>query len=238
MAYVPQYVKIKEYILENIKHGKFKLGEKIPSEKELGDLFNVSRITATTAIRDLVNDGIVYRIQGKGTFVSEKKEENIRTHKTYGFENDSSLNEGYHKTLNIRTIVARKDLSDKLDINEKDEVYEVTRIKIIGEKVNALEYVFLPVKYYLTLDINDKEVKLIHDLVEKYCFLNQKRAKVYIAPVMLTREQSKIMEVDIEMPVLLWEKYTYSQENKIIEYSKNYIDAKLYKFYMELDLIK
>ncbi|MBN2286823.1 MAG: GntR family transcriptional regulator [Tissierellales bacterium] len=236
MTHTPQYIKIKEYIIENIKHGKYRPGEKIPSEKDLGEIFNVSRITATTAIRDLVNEGVVYRIQGKGTFVSKKKEENIRSHKTYGFENDSTLNQGYHKTLSTKKIIAGPILSQKIKIAEDEELYEVIRIKIIDEKVNALEYVYLPVKYYLSLDIEDKAVKLIHDLVQKYCFLSQKRVKVYIEPILLSEEQAKIIGTDMDKPLLLWEKFTYSEEEKIIEYSKNIINSELYKFYMDLDI--
>lgn len=236
MPHMPQYIKIKEYIIENIKHGKFKPNEKIPSEKELGDLFNVSRITATTAIRDLVGEGIVYRIQGKGTFVSEKKEENIRSHNTYGFENNSSLNEGYHKTVSAKTVGTCDMLCQKLDIGNKDELYEIVRLKIIDEKITALEYVYLPVKYYMSLDIDDEEIKLIHDLVDKYCFLSQSRARVYIEPIMLSEEQAAIMGVDKKNPLLLWEKFTYSEEGKIIEYSRNIINSELYKFYMDLDV--
>ncbi|HAE43572.1 MAG TPA: hypothetical protein DCG34_11755 [Clostridiales bacterium] len=238
MAHIPNYIRIKEYIIENINRGNYKPGGRVPSEKELGELFNVSRITATTAIRDLVSDGIVYRIQGKGTFVADKKEEDLRNHKVYGFENNSSLNEGYHETIRRHTISAGKELSTKLKINEKDELHEIIRIKVIDGKVNAVEYVYLPVKYYLSLDIDNEDINLIHDLVEKYCFLKQKRAKVYVEPILPTKEQADTLKINSENPVLLWEKFTYSEEEKIIEYSKNVINSDLYRFYMDLDLKK
>ncbi len=238
MAHIPNYIRIKEYIVENIKRGNYKPGGKVPSEKELGELFNVSRITATTAIRDLVSDGIVFRIQGKGTFVADKKEEDLRNHKAYGFENNSSLNEGHHETINRNSLKAGKELSFKMKINEKDELYEIIRIKVIDNKVNAIEYVYLPVKYYVSLDIDNEDINLIHDLVEKYCFLKQKRAKVYVEPVLPTKEQANMLKINKENPVLLWEKFTYSEEEKIIEYSRNIINSDLYRFYMDLDLEK
>jgi len=236
MNNIPQYVKIKNYIKENIKQGKINPGEKIPSEKELGDIFNVSRITATTAIRDLVNEGLVYRIQGKGTFVTEKNFEDIRKHRFYGFENDSSLTKGQHKTLSKRKFEAGEELSEKLDISEGEEIYEIVRTKIINNKVNALEYVYLPVKYYLSLDIEKSEINLIHDMVEEYCFLKQKRAKIYIEPIISGKREEELMKIKRNSPVLLWEKITFSEEEKIVEYSKNIINSDLYKFYMDLDL--
>jgi len=236
MSTMPHYVKIKDYIVENIKQEHYKPGEKIPSEKELGDMFNVSRITATTAIRDLVKEGYIYRVQGKGSYVSGKKAENLKTHRTYGFENDSTLNEGYHKTMSMQVVKERKDLSEKFGMSIEDEFYEILRVKVIGEKVNALEYVYLPVKYYLTLDIRDEKAGLIHDLVEEHCFLKQKRAKVYIEPVLLSEEESKLMKVTGKSPMLLWEKFTFSEEEVIIEYSRNIINSDLYRFYMDLDI--
>ncbi|MFO7888102.1 MAG: GntR family transcriptional regulator [Eubacteriales bacterium] len=236
MNNIPQYVKIKNYIKENIKQGKINPGGKIPSEKELGDIFNVSRITATTAIRDLVNEGLVYRIQGKGTFVTEKNFEDIRKHRFYGFENDSSLTKGQHKTLSKSKIKAHGELCEKMDISKDEEVFEIVRTKIINEKVNALEYVYLPVKYYLSLDIEKSEINLIHDMVEEYCFLKQKRAKIYIEPIISGKREEELMKIKRNSPVLLWEKITFSEEEKIVEYSKNIINSDLYKFYMDLDL--
>jgi GntR family transcriptional regulator len=236
MDNTPQYVKIKNYIKENIKQGKIKPGEKIPSEKELGDIFNVSRITATTAVRDLVNEGLVYRIQGKGTFVTEKNLEDIRKHRFYGFENDSSLTKGEHKTLSKGKIKADDELAEKLDISTGEEIYEIVRTKVINNKVNALEYVYLPVKYYLSLDIENSEINLIHDMVEEYCFLKQKKAKIYIDPIISGDREAELMNVEKNSPMLLWEKITYSEEEKIVEYSKNIINSELYKFYMDLDL--
>lgn len=236
MENIPQYVKIKNYIKENIKLGKIKTGDKIPSEKELGDIFNVSRITATTAVRDLVNEGLVYRIQGKGTFVTERNVEDIRKHRFYGFENDSSLTKGEHKTLEKNKIKADEELSEKLDVSVNEELYEIVRTKFINGKVNALEYVYLPIKYYLSLNIVESEINLIHDMVEEYCFLKQKRAKIYLQPMISGEREKEMMDVPLNSPVLLWEKTTYSEEEKIVEYSKNIINSELYKFYMDLDL--
>lgn len=236
MAYIPQYVKIKEYIIENIKHGNFKPGEKIPSEKNLGDMFNVSRITATTAIRDLVKEGYVFRIQGKGTYVSEKKIEDVRNHNAYGFENKDSIGEDVHETKSVKVIKVGIEFSDKVDLTETEELYEIIRYKLDDGRVNAIEYVYLPLKYYPSLKLKEEETGHIHDLVKGSCFLRQDKAKVYIEPVMLDEKQSEIMGLDKDKPVLQLEKTTFSEEGKIIEYSRNIINSDIYKFYMDLDL--
>lgn len=66
----PKYQTLKEYIINVIQDGKIKQDEQIYSENELAEKFNISRQTVRQAIGELVNDGWLYRIQGKGTFVN------------------------------------------------------------------------------------------------------------------------------------------------------------------------
>ncbi len=67
---IPLYEKIFNYIFDKIKEGTLKNGDRVSSEKELADQFNVSRITSKKALELLSQYKLVERIQGKGTFVS------------------------------------------------------------------------------------------------------------------------------------------------------------------------
>lgn len=69
----PLYKQIKEYVLDNIRQSVWQVNEKIPSENELAAQFKVSRITIKNALQELIEEGMIYRIQGKGTFVSLDK---------------------------------------------------------------------------------------------------------------------------------------------------------------------
>ena len=68
--FVPAYIQIQNYILENIQNSTYGVGEKIPSETELSQTFSVNRNTANKAIKELYLMGVVHRVRGKGTFVS------------------------------------------------------------------------------------------------------------------------------------------------------------------------
>jgi len=80
----PKYQKLKEYIIQEIESGASKPGDKIRSENELADKFNISRHTVRQAIGELVIEGWLYRVQGKGTFVSRKLNEKANEPKTIG----------------------------------------------------------------------------------------------------------------------------------------------------------
>ncbi|QAY67036.1 GntR family transcriptional regulator [Paenibacillus protaetiae] len=67
---VPHYVQIRKYVNDQIQQLKWREGDRLPSENELAAQFGVSRITVKNALDSLVQEGIIYRIQGKGSFVS------------------------------------------------------------------------------------------------------------------------------------------------------------------------
>lgn len=72
-SFIPQYHQLKSVVLNQIKSGRLKPGDKIPSESQLCKEYSISKITTGKAISALSAEGLLYRIQGKGTFVSPEK---------------------------------------------------------------------------------------------------------------------------------------------------------------------
>jgi GntR family transcriptional regulator len=70
---VPLYYQLQELLHQQIASGRFRVGDTLPSEAELCELFGVSRIVVRQALQVLEDDGEVARLQGKGTFVTEPK---------------------------------------------------------------------------------------------------------------------------------------------------------------------
>jgi DNA-binding LacI/PurR family transcriptional regulator len=69
----PLYKQIRKYVLNNISQNHWKPNDRIPSENELAAQFKVSRITIKNALQELIDEGIIYRIQGKGSFVAANR---------------------------------------------------------------------------------------------------------------------------------------------------------------------
>lgn len=67
------YQNIINYIMDRIESGELKTNDKVPTELELAKMFKVSRITSKRALTELESENIVYRVQGKGTFVKDRK---------------------------------------------------------------------------------------------------------------------------------------------------------------------
>lgn len=69
----PLYEQLKVILRQDIEREKFKPDHPIPSERSLCDKFRISRITVRQAISEMINEGLLYRKQGKGTFVARRK---------------------------------------------------------------------------------------------------------------------------------------------------------------------
>src|ERR1700681_3065055 len=106
---LPRYYQLKEIMREKIRLGEWKPGDLIPSERELGEQYGISRMTARQAITELVNEGLFYREQGKGTFVSRHKITQQLIHLT-GFTEDISAR-GQHPSTKV--ISATMHLADE-----------------------------------------------------------------------------------------------------------------------------
>ena len=67
----PRYQQVKDLIIERISTGELRPADRVPSENELVDVMNVSRMTANRALRELTDEGYLHRVAGSGTFVAD-----------------------------------------------------------------------------------------------------------------------------------------------------------------------
>ena len=67
------YSQVENNLRQQIISGELGVGEKIPTELELCERYSVSRITVRRAVQNLVDEGLIYRLRGKGSFVSVPK---------------------------------------------------------------------------------------------------------------------------------------------------------------------
>lgn len=164
---VPIYYQLKQVILEKIKSGEWLPNMVISSERELSEVFEVSRMTIRQAINELVNDGILYRERGKGTFVSEPR---IEQSDVMSFT-EAATKRGFEaKTVVNKFHIIIPDLAvmEKLDLKSLEDVYHVQRLRMTGGQIIGIEDTYLPVRYTPRLHDVDLSGSLYKVLKEKY----------------------------------------------------------------------
>lgn len=119
---IPLYLQVKNQITEQIRLGNFKVGCKMPTERELANTLNVSRNTISTAYNNLENDGIIKSFQGKGTFVMEEvaswKDKNLKEKIVKVL--DLALEEAMENGMNSEEFLELVTQT----VNEKSEIIE------------------------------------------------------------------------------------------------------------------
>lgn len=127
----PKYHIVKLALLNRVNTQEFKSGDMLPSETELMKQYNVSRITVRKALDELVKDGIIYRVQGKGTFVRDMTQ--VTESKYRNCVSCSDLLRSFHLQPS-RRVVCRElvdcpaDVAQRLKIETGDQVLLYERI--------------------------------------------------------------------------------------------------------------
>lgn len=166
--------KTKESILKYIEKTNIDINNKLPSEENLSSILGVSRVTVRSALNDLANEGIIFRRQGKGTFINReaiKLKVKLNPINEFG---EIIKNSGYKpkiKILDNKIIRADISISNDLDIEIDSEVLKTQKVFFADESPCAYCIDYLPVENINKESIEDLiryEGSLYRYLLNKY----------------------------------------------------------------------
>ncbi|GMQ62324.1 phosphonate metabolism transcriptional regulator PhnF [Vallitalea sp. AN17-2] len=232
--YAPKYLQITYYFIHKIDNGEIGEGEQLPTEKAIGDMFNVSRITVGKALNELVNQGYIIKKQGKGSFVSlEKKRMQLNAIKGFSEEMKSKGLVPSTKLISINVIEPRIEIAKKLELDINVKVYCIERIRCADGIRMAIEKVFIP--FYLIPDIDkcNLEGSLYEILRERYGIVITKGTQS-IEAGLIDSEVAELLNIEPESVGLIIERVSYI-DNKPFEYVKSIYRGDKYKFVVELN---
>lgn len=143
---IPLYFQLKELILKQIKDGTYKVEDPIPTEKELSEMYNISRTTVRQAITELVQEGWLYRVKSKGTFVRNPKISQSFT-QAIGSFNDQIRALGMNpstEVLDFKVINAPESVAEQLKLQQKDKVIYIHRRRFADNEPIVMVKTYLP----------------------------------------------------------------------------------------------
>lgn len=230
-APTPLYHQVSEALLTMIKEGKLREGDLIPTEREIGEKFQVSRITVRRAIAELVRDGYLLTQQGKGTFVARPK---IMRHmgQMKSFSQQMS-EEGYRpgsRLLSLRHEKAGDEIGLALNVEEEAWIWVVERLRLADEEAICLSksYLNIPASVTLTPAELEQQVSLWAILAEKGIELARSETTIQAVPA--TEQEARLLKVEVGEPLLLVEGTVYSHQSQPIEYYQMWNRADRYKY--------
>ncbi|MHC1750207.1 MAG: GntR family transcriptional regulator [Cellulosilyticaceae bacterium] len=218
---VALYHKLEEIITKQIKSNQWQENERIPSEKELCEMYNVSRTTVRQAILELEQKGYIYKVHGKGTFVSPKvfKQDLL---KFYSFtEEMKKLGKVPTSViLEFVSIKADETISKKLQIAVENDVYKLTRLRLADDIPVMLEYTYLPVTRFQGLTRQMLEKAPMYAVFREDYNMRFTKAIETFKPVLMEKSVSKVLDCKEKGSGMQIERVTYEEEG-IVEYTSS-----------------
>ena len=232
---VPRYFQLKEIMRGKIRDGEWKPGDLIPSERELSEQYKISRMTARQAITELVNEGLFYREQGKGTFVSRHKitQQLIRL---TGFTEDIKAR-GQRpgtKVLSARMSPADEDTAERLHIKPGQIVFRLQRLRLADSQPLAIELSHISFEGCEKLLEEDLEKNSLYRILETQYGMPLMEAEQELEAGLMGEEEAKLLKLPVGSPALFTRRVTYTDRDQPLEYAKSVYCGNKYVFYTNM----
>lgn len=234
-------MQLEQILKSKIITGELLPKERIPSEKEIAETYGVSSITARQAVLNLVQEGLLLRKQGKGTFVTglKTKVKNIMTLNVSGDFSDvvpEGLLSQKVKVLDICKMSSTKRIATTLGIEEGEQVVRTRRTR--SDNGVVLSYI----KNYLPLHVGEKIKKkdlrdqLMLHVLRKKLGLPLQTGVQFITAVVADYEIASALSVSISAPVLYLETIIYIEGEIPVDFVQTFYRSDQFKYTLKIDL--
>jgi GntR family transcriptional regulator len=232
----PLYVQIKDTLRERILNGTYAPHSQMPSEHELCALFDVSRITVRQALGDLQKEGLVFRLHGKGTFVSRPKAfQNVTSLQGFAEAMSSMGYEIVNQLRSFRIIKADRHVAQRLNLPEGAPVAEIHRVRMLNREPVSLELTWVPEALGKRLANADLATRDIFLILENDCGVPLGHADVSIDAILADDDIARALRVEDGSPVLRIERLTHDASGNPIDYEYLYFRGDAFQYRLRVD---
>jgi GntR family transcriptional regulator len=231
---IPLYVQIRESIRKDIHEGRLTIGQKLPPEEELAQQFGVSRMTMRRALNDLVEEGLLYRKQGIGTFVSRPQIDRDHTRLTNFFE--SAKEKGINASIRVLIadiVPSHLKVANALGLEEGELVIRIKTLRLADDVPVSVVDHYVPYKFFPRLLDCDLEAGHLWDFLEEFGF----RVKAAVQTVYAREadlELSELLKINPGEPILYKERTVYAEDGTAIEFTYCFNRGDQYSITMRL----
>jgi len=221
------YKQIGERIIAD--YGNYLEGEVLPGERELAEKYSVKRSTIQYAMSKLAEQGLVYRIRGKGTFICRNKRSvmNISDAAVQGTQGIAALVRSYgimvkNVVLVSGTMTGNRFIEGKLGLRENEPVFALHRVRYGNDEPLAIEYTYVPKSLFPDIETMDFSKVSLYDYMEKRGHLPVKYDK-RLSVVKLFPKEARYLELPVDDPAFYFELIGVDAERTPVEYTESYV---------------
>lgn len=219
-GFIPLYFQIQRTLMEQIRSGELSEGDPLPSEEELGRVYQVSRMTARQALHGLKTNGYAISQKGRGTFVTRPKLEKNIMH-LRGFTEDMKHlgMEPSSKLLGQIVVSATAELAETLRVELGSPVMHLRRLRLADGIPMALEDSRIPLPQFPGLEKISFGKRSLYAVLRENYGVRVAYADEVIEALPATSEEAKLLTIRPKASILSISRVIMTTEEVPIEYA-------------------
>ncbi|WP_022834877.1 GntR family transcriptional regulator [Salisaeta longa] len=232
----PRHEQISDWLRARITDETYGVDEQLPSEKALGEMFGVSRVTVRRALQTLEHEGLIYRQQGLGSFVQERRPPQGLVRLT-DFAQDMA-----QAGLEARSVVKHQApepvpaaVARRLDVAPDTTVIRLDRLRLGDEQPIAFDRTWLPPFYAQLLEGHDLARETIYGILEGSYDIPVLRGRYRIGAAHADDEAAAALDVPSGQAVLQIDRCSFTTADKPIYFQTRYYRSDRVAYIVELE---
>jgi len=217
---------IRESIVNDILRGKYEVGQMIPKQLELAEMFGVSRGTVRKAIDELVQKGVLITVKGRGTFVLANRSERRATQRPLSFSKAKRVKPGTltSKVISIQEIMAEPWMAKQLCIPMGSTVILIKRVRFVRGNPENYQISYLARQRMGNIDFAGADLVngSLYELIWEHTGLLVTEKHEEIRAVRCPKPVAVELNIHKDDPVLLILRTSYSDDGLPLEYCEDY----------------
>lgn len=214
---IPLYHQLVDKLINSIQDKPY--FEKLPSERELCNIYNVSRTTVRQALSELELSGHIIKMHGKGNFVAKPNESKQNLSNYYSFTKQTlSMGKTPHaQILEFTVDTPNKSLQEKMKLKKDDKLIRFIRLRLSDNEPMMLETTYIPYEKYSTLKKQDLIEKPLYDIFETVYDTKIFKVVEQFSAGNLTQKQAEYLKIPNGSACLKITRYSYDKKGTVIE---------------------
>jgi len=235
-AKLPMHQQLYLILKKKIEDGEYKEHSLIPSEAELQNAYNISRITVRRAVSDLERDGFVKKRKGVGTYVLPQKKDR-GAFAFSGFSEDVLAHGDVPCSIILRCekVEAGVRVGEVLQVDPQEKVGYLKRLRLVNGRITALHETYISLRF--GFDIEPDEFNSTTSLYDFYGAHGVELG--YADETIEVRVPSAAIKAELFLtelkPLFYRERVSFTADGRPVEFSLNYTDAERYKYSIHLE---
>ena len=231
---IPLYRQIHDHLRASIEGNQWRVGERLPTEQQLCEQFGVSRITVVRALNRLVDEGLITKAQGKGTFVSAPKwMPEPRTLLSFTEEMAERGMTPGSRIVSSQLCSPSARLAERLQLAPDSLVWRIERLLTANNEHMGLQRSHLPQHLFPSLGNRIKDGASLYELLASDFGVHPERAIERYSSVLLDDDECRLLDVQKGQSAFAVERLTFSGSTPV-EFVQSLMRSDRYQFTVEV----